>query len=50
MSTFGFPASVVTEGFHLALSTRSVPEPSTVLLLVSGAGGIAAMAHKIRQA
>src|SRR4030095_9164740 len=49
MSTFGFPASVVTEGFQLALRTQSVAEPSTVLLLVLGAGGIAAMAHRIRQ-
>ena len=29
--------------------SESVPEPSTVLLLVSGAGVIAATAHKIRQ-
>ena len=44
MSTFGFPASVVTEGFQLALSTQNVPEPSIVLLLVFGAGLIAAIA------
>jgi hypothetical protein len=50
MSTFGFPASVVTEGFYLALSTQSVPEPSTVLLLVFGAVLITAMALKICQA
>lgn len=38
-------------GFDVSfVQSESVPEPSIVLLLVSGAGLIAAMAHKIRQA
>ena len=37
-------------GFDLSfVQSESVPEPSIVLLLVSGAGLVAAMAHKIQQ-
>ena len=45
----GVPGSVDADGIYLALS-QSVPEPSTVLFSIFGAGIIAAMARKIRQA
>jgi hypothetical protein len=48
LASGGVPGSVDADDIYLALS-QSVPEPSIVLLLVFGAGAIAAIASKIRQ-
>jgi hypothetical protein len=45
----GVPGAAQTRGFDV-LFAQSVAEPSIVLLLVFGAGLIAAIAHKVRQA
>jgi len=44
----GLPGSVSTPGFDVTFS-QSVPEPSVVLLLVSGAGLVAVMARRRSQ-